>query len=161
MAEPEDEVTPAPGVARTSTPAELDELPDDGLRYELVDGNLATPGLPLEDDLRVPDVVVHRWLLQASTIDPANPLGPVDVGLLVEVVSPRTRKVDRAMTPGEYATAGVRVFWPLETVPEFVAHPFGLTGCTYAAARAVTVSGGCRSSNSSGQPARQHGTVRA
>ena len=159
-------------LARTWTRAELEELPDDGLRYELVDGNLvvtpptqrhqwlgdalaaqlraAAPAgwrvvtelrLPLDDDLRIPYVVVHRWPLRAPTDDPANPLGPADIGLLIEVVSPRTRKTDRFTKPGEYAAAGVSLFWRLETEPQLVLHPFVLTAGAYAAAPTVTSRG--------------------
>lgn len=149
-------------LARTWTLADLETLPDDGLRYELVDGNLVvTPPtqrhqwladalatqlrteavdgwrvvtelrLPLEEDLRIPDVVVHRWPLQQPTEDRANPLGPRDIGLLVEVVSPRTRKTDRFTKPAEYAAAGVPLFWRLETEPVLVLHPFVLDAGAY------------------------------
>jgi Uma2 family endonuclease len=160
---------PAPGdLARTWTIADLEELPDDGLRYELVDGNLvvtpptqhhtwvahalaaqlraAAPAgwrvvtelrLPMGQDLRIPDVVVHRWPLREPTPDPANPLGPRDVGLLVEVVSPRTRKTDRFLKPSEYATEGVPLFWRLETDPVLVLHPYALRGGSYVAVPAV------------------------
>lgn len=159
-------------LARHWTLADLETLPDDGLRYELVDGNLvvtpptqrhtwwatglatqlraaATPGwlvvtelrLPLEEDLRIPDVVVHRWPLRHPTADRANPLGPRDVGLLVEVVSPRTRKTDRFTKPGEYAAAGVPIYWRLETDPVLVLHPFVLAAGSYVGADAVTLRG--------------------
>jgi Uma2 family endonuclease len=149
---------------RTWTVAELDELPDDGLRYELVDGNLlvsppppqvhqwqahviaeqlrrsAPEGwwvvteltLPLgPTDLRIPDVVVHRWPLRAAGPDSRNPLTVADVGLLVEVVSPRTRKTDRFTKPGEYAEAGVGLFWRIETDPALVLHAFALDAGVY------------------------------
>lgn len=156
-------------LARTWTLADLETLPDDGLRYELVDGNLVvTPPtqrhqwlgdalasqlradapdgwrvvtelrLPLEDDLRIPDVVVHRWPLQHPTRDRENPLGPRDIGLIVEVVSPRTRKTDRFTKPAEYAAAGVPLFWRLETDPVLVLYPFVLETDAYVPADAVT-----------------------
>ena len=149
-------------LARTWTLADLAELPDDGMRYELVDGNLVvTPPtqrhtgwahglatqlrthapagwqvvtelpLPLGDDLRIPDVVVHRWPLREPAADASNPLGPRDVGLLVEVVSPRTRKTDRFLKPGEYAAEGVPLFWRLETEPTLVLHPYELRDGRY------------------------------
>lgn len=156
-------------LARTWTRAELDELPDDGLRYELVDGNLvvtpptqrhqwladalagqlraAAPAgwrvmtelrLPLGDDLRIPDVVVHRWPLRTPSSDAANPLAVEDVGLLVEVVSPRTRKTDRFTKPAEYAAAGVPLFWRVETDSGLVLHAFALRSGSYTAASVVT-----------------------
>ena len=159
-------------VARTWTRSELSLLPDDGLRYELVDGNLvvtpptqrhqwwghalaeqlrgaASAGwrvvpelqLPLGEDLRIPDVVVHRWPLRHPGPDPANPLGPTDVGLLVEVVSPRTRKADRFSKPAEYAAAGIPFFWRLETEPDRVLHAFVLRDGAYVPSPALTSQG--------------------
>lgn len=141
------------------TLADLDALPDDGSRYELVDGGLlvtpppsqhhqelaqvlrdllqvaAPPGwrarveypLPFTADTqRVPDVVVFRWPLPHPRDDPRNPLGPADVGLVVEVVSPSSRRTDRFAKPGEYAEAGIGLFWRVETEPDVVLHPFVL-----------------------------------
>ncbi len=146
------------------TLADLADFPDDGHRYELVDGGLvvtpyatqhhqdladdlrdrlraAAPAgwrcrveypLPFADDTqRIPDVVVYRWPLRRPRPDARNPLGPADVGLLVEVVSPRTRRTDRFAKPGEYAEAGIGLFWRLETEPERVLHTFVLQGGTY------------------------------
>lgn len=154
-------------VQRVWTVADLVDLPDDGNRYELVDGGLvvtpfatqrhqdlandlrdrllsaAPPGwrvrteypLPLADDTqRIPDVVVYRWPLQHPRHDPNNPLGPADVGLIVEVVSRRTRRTDRFAKPGEYADAGIGMYWRLETEPDLVLHPFVLRGTSYAPA---------------------------
>lgn len=153
-----------PDVHRGWTLADLAELPNDGQRYELVDGGLvvtppatqrhqdlandlrdllkaaAPPGwrvrveypLPFSDDTqRVPDVVLFRWPLQHPRADERNPLGPADVALIVEVVSPRTRRTDRFAKPGEYAEAGIALFWRLETEPELVLHTFGLRGTGY------------------------------
>ncbi len=88
--------------------------------------------LPFADDTqRVPDVVVFRWPLEHPRSDARNPLGPADVGLIVEVVSPSTRRTDRFAKPGEYAEAGIPLFWRLETEPELVLHAFALRGATY------------------------------
>ena len=136
---------------------DLDTLPDDGQRYELVDGGLVVTPPPTQqhqnlandlrdrlqtaapsgwrvrqefplpfaqDTLRIPDVVVHRWPLQHPRDDDRNPVSPADVGLIVEVVSPTTRRTDRFAKPGEYAEAGVGLFWRLETEPVLVLHPF-------------------------------------
>jgi Uma2 family endonuclease len=144
--------------------ADLADLPDDGRRYELVDGSLlvsppasqqhqelgqalrdllqahAPEGwrarveypLPFSaDTLRVPDVVVFTWPLTRPSGDARNPLVPADVALVVEVVSPSTRRTDRFAKPGEYADAGIGLFWRLETDPALVLHPFVLEGGTY------------------------------
>ena len=144
--------------------SDLDDLPNDGSRYELVDGGLvvtpppsqwhqllahdltwllqdaAPPGwrasqefpLPFaEDTQRIPDVVVFRWPPAHPRADARSPVGPADVGLVVEVVSPRTRRTDRFAKPGEYAEAGIGLFWRLETEPELVLHPFVLGGAAY------------------------------
>jgi Uma2 family endonuclease len=156
-------VTP-PDLHRGWTLADLDTLPDDGQRYELVDGGLVVTPPPtqrhqmLGDDLRdrlqaaapsgwrarlefplpfaedtqrTPDVVVHRWPLRHPRDDERNPVGPADVGLIVEVVSASTRRTDRFAKPGEYAEAGIGRFWRLETDPELVLHPFVLGRAGY------------------------------
>jgi Uma2 family endonuclease len=153
-----------PDLSRGWTLDDLDGLPDDGQRYELVDGGLvvtppptqrhqllgydlhdrlraaAPPGwrvrpefpLPFaEDTQRTPDVVVHRWPLQHPRDDERNRVGPADVALIVEVVSPRTRRTDRFAKPGEYAEAGIGLFWRLETEPELVLLPFVLGSAGY------------------------------
>lgn len=141
------------------TLADLDDLPDDGLRYELVDGGLvvtppptqqhqdrsaalcellrasAPPGwrcrvewpLPLaEDTQRLADLAAYRWPPRRPRADPRSPVGPDDVGLVGEVVSPGSRRTDRYAKPGDYAEAGIPVFWRLETEPELVLLAFRL-----------------------------------
>ena len=153
-----------PDVHRGWTLDDLHLLPDDGQRYELVDGGLVVTPPPtqwhqmLGDDLRerlqaaapqgwrarlefplpfaedtqrMPDVVVHRWPLHHPRSDARNPVGPADVGLIIEVVSPNTRRTDWFAKPGEYAEAGIALFWRLETEPELVLHAFVLHGDVY------------------------------
>lgn len=128
---------------------DLDDLPDDGNRYEVVDGNLVvTPppsqlhqmvsrrlqraierslpagwevltdfSLPLGTDGRVPDLAVVRLDVEVSRSN-RNPYGPGAFGLVGEVVSPRTRKTDRFAKPGEYAEAGIPIYWRVELDPE-------------------------------------------
>lgn len=143
---------------------DLHLLPDDGQRYELVDGGLAvTPPptqdhqslagalrdllaadaptgwrcrvefpLPLATDtLRIPDVVVHRWPPRQPRSDAQNPVGPDDVGLVAEVVSPSSRRTDRFAKPGDYAEAGIGVLWRLETEPSLRLHALVLRGGAY------------------------------
>lgn len=134
---------------------ELVHLPDDGRRYEVVDGSLVVSPppsqahqlvgagllrqlsrqcpddwivayefpLPMGTDGRVPDLAVVR--ADAPFRQPTPyPVGPAHVGLLVEIVSPSSRKTDRFAKPGEYAEAGVPLFWRVETAPDLllVAH---------------------------------------
>ena len=153
-----------PDLHRAWTLDDLDLLPEDGQRYELVDGGLvvtppptqrhqilaidlrdllrdaAPPGWRVQvefpipfaaDTQRIPDVVVHRWPVQQPRADRRNPVGPADVGLIVEVVSPTSKRTDRFAKPGEYAEAGIALFWRLETEPELVLHPWALSGAGY------------------------------
>lgn len=133
---------------------ELAGLPDDGRRYEVVDGALVVsppPGqlhqlvgaelfrqlavqcppqwrvvyewpLPMGTDGRVPDLAVVRSDLPVRGSGRPYPIGPEHVGLVVEVVSPSSRKTDRFAKPGEYAEAGIPLFWRVETEPEVVLH---------------------------------------
>ncbi len=156
---------------RTWKVDELDQLPEDAFRYELVDGHLVvTP--PAEQDhqwlsnalrdllqasapdgwrvivefpiafsrdtQRQPDVAAFRWPPTVETGRRRSPIGPADVGLLVEVVSPSSRRTDRFAKPGEYADAGIEVFWRLETDPELVLLPFVLRDGTYVATEPIT-----------------------
>lgn len=140
---------------------QLAELPDDGRRYEVVDGNLVvTPppshfhqlvssvvaevlrsqcppqwrvyqefALLLGTDGRVPDVAVVRADAPLSRAEP-YPVRPEFFGLVVEVVSARTRKTDRFTKPGEYAEAGIPIMWriELEPVPHVLAFVLGENG---------------------------------
>ena len=44
------------------------------------------------------------------------------MALVVEVVSPGSRKTDRLFEPAEYAEAGVGSYWRVETEPDVVVH---------------------------------------
>ena len=149
--------------------ADLVELPDDGRRYEVVDGLLvvrpppsqahqllsnrlrqqlgeqAPPGwevvvefaLPLGTDGRVPDVsVLHMPRLPPAGAGP-YPYGAEHFALVVEIVSPASRKTDRFSKPGEYAEAGIALLWRVETDPDIVLLAFRLTGEVYAPAGEV------------------------
>jgi Uma2 family endonuclease len=141
---------------------ELAELPEDGRRYEVVDGALLVtppPGhlhqavgadlfrqldrecpaewriayewpLPLGTDGRVPDLAVVRSDAPVRGPGP-YPVGPEHIGLVVEIVSPSSRKTDRFAKPGEYAEAGLPLFWRVETEPDVVVHAFRLEGGAY------------------------------
>jgi Uma2 family endonuclease len=128
-----------PREARDWTVDDLERLPDDGLRYELVDGMLLVSPAP---------VVVHQFaaveiavLLRAacpphlmalvapvdwrpdrrtslqpdvlvvdrSNLDAKNITGPLP--LAVEILSPSGRRVDRLLKRSTYEDAGVLSYW--------------------------------------------------
>ncbi len=151
---------------------ELADLPDDGRRYEVVDGNLlvtpppahrhqevgaellhqlaraASPdwrvryewALPLGTDGRVPDLAVVRADADSRAGGP-YPIGPDAVGLVVEVVSPSSRKTDRFAKPGEYAEAGIPLFWRVETDPALLLLAYRLVGDRYEPVAEVDAAG--------------------
>ena len=97
--------------------------------------------LPLGSDGRVPDLsVVRRRPL--APVRPPYPQGPEDFGLVVEVTSPGTRKTDLFAKPGEYAEAGIPLFWRVELEPELVVTAWRLEGAAYAPAAEVRGAGG-------------------
>jgi Uma2 family endonuclease len=153
---------------------QLDGLPDDGRRYEVVDGLLVVSpppspwhqvvgaallqqltarapsdwrvlyelGLPLGTDGRVPDLSV---VTAAAGLGPGAPLpSPERVGLVVEVVSPSSRKTDRFAKPGEYAEAGIPLFWRVETEPDLLLVAHRLADGAYRQVAAVTDTGPAR-----------------
>lgn len=123
------------------------DLPDDLSVYEVVDGGLVVrpqmsvlqdeakndvvaqlaPQLPpgwkavveagirLGTDGRRPDAAVVR----AATPVHRRQMGRFtrDFALVIEVVSPSSRKTDMLFKPLEYAEAGVPAFWRIETEP--------------------------------------------
>lgn len=146
------------------TEPDLHLFPQDGHRYEIVDGSLhvappaprwhddlvssvvttlrsAAPpgwwvcdrlGVQIGDSNLVPDVTVLRPRSSGATwCDPA------DVGLVVEVETPETRRYDRVLKPTLYAEAGIREYWlvehgpagPVLRVHELEAGRFRLRGC--------------------------------
>lgn len=86
--------------------------------------------LPLGTDGRIPDVAVVRTDAPRGGGSP-YPAGPEFFGLVVEVVSPRSRKTDRFLKPGEYAEAGIPLYWRVELEPEITIHGFELRDGTY------------------------------
>lgn len=142
---------------------ELAALPDDGRRYEVVDGHLVvTPppardhqlasirlarqlmaacppeweivvemALPLGTDGRVPDISVMRSIGALTFGQDPYPTGPAGFGLVVEVTSPSSRKTDLFAKPGEYAEAGIPLFWRLDTEPDLQLHAYILRDGSY------------------------------
>lgn len=127
---------------RDWTWADLQEIPDDGHRYEIIDGSLyvsPSPSRPHQiaagrivrlladaapDHLEVVatvDVEMDRSVLEPDVVVlPAElayrtggPLTPADVLLAVEVVSP-SRRMDRLVKPAVLAEAGVPAYWRVE-----------------------------------------------
>ena len=86
--------------------------------------------LPMGTDGRVPDLAVVRSGADLRGASP-YPIGPEAVGLVVEVVSASSRKTDRFAKPGEYAEAGIALFWRVETDPDVVVHGFELRDGAY------------------------------
>lgn len=127
---------------RDWTWADLQEIPDDGHRYEIIDGSLyvsPSPSRPHQiaagrivrlladaapDHLEVVatvDVEMDRSVLEPDVVVlPAElayrtggPLTPADVLLAVEVLSP-SRRMDRLVKPAVLAEAGVPAYWRVE-----------------------------------------------
>ena len=97
--------------------------------------------LPLGSDGRVPDLAVVRRRPLMGDLSP-YPMGPADFGLVVEVTSRSTRKTDLFAKPGEYAEAGIPLFWRVERRPELGVHAYRLGADGYELAGVVRGSGG-------------------
>ncbi len=140
------------------TVEDLDLLPEDGLRYELVDGTLrVSPPPPTPHNItstelaaRLLAVLEPTWRVAAPgsvRLDARNrrepdvlvlrrPAGslqhtpPADVLLAVEVMSPSSITDDRLVKPAQYARAGIPHYWRIEpAVPVLVT--YALDGDTY------------------------------
>jgi Uma2 family endonuclease len=152
---------------------DLAQLPDDGRRYEVVDGSLVVSPppsqahqllgagllrqltrqcpddwvvayefpLPMGTDGRVPDLAVVRADAPFGPSRSPYPVGPAHVGLLVEIVSPSSRKTDRFAKPGEYAEAGIPLFWRVESEPDLLLVAHRLADGRYEEVAAVAVAG--------------------
>jgi Uma2 family endonuclease len=127
---------------RALTVADLERVPDDGHRYELVDGALVvTPAPSLRhqevsmrlavllfnacpDGLTVlsapfdvrfaDDTVVQPDLLVARDVDFADDCLPGTPLLAVEILSPSTRLLDLNLKNARYEAAGVASYWALD-----------------------------------------------
>jgi Uma2 family endonuclease len=124
------------------TEDDLLSLPDDGNRYEIIDGSLhVTPPADDEhhevaDEIRAAlrSAAPPGWrvvreigvrLAGANTIPDVTVLRPgserrvlwhepPDIALVVEVESSNSRRHDRFLKPGLYAEAGIESYWRIE-----------------------------------------------
>ncbi|MEV6343316.1 Uma2 family endonuclease [Actinoplanes sp. NPDC051851] len=134
------------------TTEDLDDLPEDGVRRELLDGVLLVSpsptdvhqiiamrlGVALEatcpSELQVTQGVEIRLShnrtfipdVLVATDDAARRRGryylPAEVVLAVEIVSPSSIAMDRFTKPALYAAAGIPHFWRIETTNGIAVH---------------------------------------
>lgn len=158
----------ARGRAGGWTVAALADLPDDGNRYEVIDGNLVVSPPPPVWHQTVGSVLMAQLLrgvpaewavvyeslfdyggdgrvpdllvVRREAARDRRALGyrAVDIGLVVEIVSASSRRTDRLAKPAEYAEQGVPLMWRVELEPVVAVHPFVLRGTTWDAGPAVT-----------------------
>lgn len=128
--------------SRPLTRADLDEMPDDGHRHELIDGALIVTPAPgrwhqtavgelfvllraaCPPDLQVllapfdvvlaVDTVVEPDLLVARRSDLTDRDLPAAPLLAVEVLSPSTRHIDLSLKRARYELAEVRAYWVID-----------------------------------------------
>jgi len=117
-------------------------LPDDGQRYELLDGSLIVSPWPavrhqvavsqltdqlnlacpadlavLQVSVRIRDSVLipDVCVVRRAALPPAGlDVEPADVELVVKIVSPTNARMDRVLKPTVYAEAGIPAFWRIE-----------------------------------------------
>ena len=135
--------------SRPLTRADLDAMPDDGHRYELINGALIVTPAPRRvhqravlklghlldaacpEDLEVlpapfdvalaADTVLQPDLLVARRRDLTDRDLPAAPLLVVEVLSPSTRLIDLNLKRARYEQAGCVSYWVIDTdVPEIV-----------------------------------------
>ena len=128
--------------SRPLTEADLEAMPDDGHRYELIDGALVVTPAP---SLRHQAVLRQLTLRLSPQVPPRHTLlfAPFDVGidehtvlqpdllvardedldarrlngppvLAVEVLSPSTRRLDLTLKRARYEAAGCAAYWVVE-----------------------------------------------
>ena len=119
---------------------DLDDLPEDDLRYELVDGSLHVSPPPPNPH----NVAANRlaYLLRAVLDGSWEIIAPGAVRfddrnyrspdlLVVKVMSPGSLSTDRLTKPAQYARAGIPYFWRLERDAEPVLITHRLAGEVY------------------------------
>ncbi|KHD75243.1 Uma2 family endonuclease [Actinoplanes utahensis] len=138
------------------TQPDLQLFPQDGHRYEILDGSLhVTPPPDARHDSLVESVVATLraaappgwWVcarlgiaMEASNLVPdvtvLRPhssgsiwVDPADVALVVEIETAETLRYDRLLKPAVYAAAGIPAYWRVEAGP--VLRAFTLDGAAY------------------------------
>jgi Uma2 family endonuclease len=140
---------PAPGDWTTD---DLDRLPEDGKRRELIDGVLIVAASPTTKHQGIAGRLMvaldaicpsHLYVTQGVEIrinerrsltpdvlvvradaarDNPSHYPPGQVVLAVEIVSPSSQEMDRVRKPALYARAAIPCYWRIETTPEIVVH---------------------------------------
>ncbi|WP_433797439.1 Uma2 family endonuclease [Actinoplanes sp. CA-252034] len=145
------------------TQPDLQLFPQDGHRYEILDGSLhVTPPSGKPHDALVESIVATLrsaappgwWVcarlgiaMETSNLVPdvtvlrpqssgAIWVDPADVALVVEVEAEATRRYDQLLKPAVYADAGISAYWRVEAGP--ILRTFALDGTGYQPARDVT-----------------------
>lgn len=138
------------------TIGDLDALPPDGVRRQLIDGVLVVTGASPVCHQRLAATLgralsaacppeyaigVGRWIrdgdrravipdLVAITADAAARgaewLAPDEVVLAVEIVSPASLSIDRVLKPALYASAGIGGYWRIEPTENYRLHAYAL-----------------------------------
>ena len=130
--------------ARPFTQADLEQMPDDGYRRELIDGSLIVTPAPSRrhqtvvvelvtklhrlcpDHLQLliapfdvaltEDTVLEPDLLVARRVDFTEKNLPTAPVLAIEVLSPSTRRIDLTLKKARYEAAGCPSYWVVDPV---------------------------------------------
>jgi Uma2 family endonuclease len=146
------------------TEPDLHLFPQDGHRYEIVDGSLhVTPPLdgPHEAIVRAVLTMLRGaapegwWVCDRVGIEAGRSnlipdvtvlrpyssgaiwADPADVACVIEVETETSRRYDRLLKPTLYAEAGIPAFWRIEPEPEPVLHTYALGADGYQAEKTV------------------------
>ncbi|MCP2247424.1 Uma2 family endonuclease [Lentzea aerocolonigenes] len=101
-------VTPAPAYKHQRVGDRLVRILDDAVFSEGMEAVTAVGVRVSEHFGYIPDVVVSTERVETVSVDVAN------VALVVEIVSPSTKKSDRLEKPAALAAAGVPAYWRVE-----------------------------------------------
>ncbi len=135
---------------------DLETLPNDGLRYEIIDGILQVSPSPVTDHQRVVTCLAFAftsvcprgfevfvapldWQPDRRTslepdllVVPKDAIGPKNItgtpALVVEVLSPSTARIDRTLKFSRYAEGGIGQYWIVDpSVPSIQVYTFPAT----------------------------------